>query len=295
MYDPFKCLDHIHEPVGEYWTMKISALLVGDATNVPHPTSMLPLKYPAAIVLPLASTATPKTVDAKLDELTATAWFASKYAPLLTTATVKVNDVVFVTPPPVAVTVTVLLLAGVEANVLIVSVVVQVGPQDVDEKFPVAPVGNPETENATACDVPDTRVAVIPFATTLPCVTDIFPPFDKLILKAGALTVKVNDVVFVTPPPVAVTVTVLLPAGVAVNVLIVSVVVQVGPQDVDEKFPVAPVGNPETENETACDVPDTRVAVIPFVTEFPCVTDLFPLFDKLKLKPEFVVALAVLE
>jgi hypothetical protein len=60
-----------------------------------------------------------------------------------------------------------------------------------------------------------------------------------------------------------------MPAGVVVNVLIVSVVVHVGPHDVEEKLPVAPVGNPETEYETACDVPDTRVAVIPFVTALP--------------------------
>jgi hypothetical protein len=93
---------------------------------------------------------------------------------------------------------------------------------------------------------------------------------------------------------VAVTVTVLLPAG-AVNELIVSVVVHVGPHDVEVKFPVAPVGNPETENETACDVPETRVAVIPFITELPCVTDIFPVLTKLKLKLEYVVALAVLE
>jgi hypothetical protein len=90
---------------------------------------------------------------------------------------------------------------------------------------------------------------------------------------------------------------VLLPAGVVVNVLIVSVVVHEGPHDVKEKVPVAPAGNPETEYETACDVPEARAAAIPFEKELPCVTVLFPLLDKLKLKleTEVVATLAVFE
>ena len=48
------------------------------------------------------------------------------------------------------------------------------------------------------------------------------------------LTVKIKDVVRVTPPPVAVTVIELLPAEVVANVLIVSVVVHVGLHDAGE-------------------------------------------------------------
>ena len=67
----------------------------------------------------------------------------------------------------------------------------------------------------------------------------------------GKLTVKLNIVVFVTPPPVAVTVMVEFPAGVEVLVLMVSVEEQLGPQLVEEKEAVAPVGKPEAERVTA--------------------------------------------
>jgi hypothetical protein len=67
----------------------------------------------------------------------------------------------------------------------------------------------------------------------------------------GKLTVKPNVVVLVTPPPVAVTVMLELPAGVEPLVLMVRVEEQVGLQLAEEKEVVAPAGSPETENETA--------------------------------------------
>ena len=67
----------------------------------------------------------------------------------------------------------------------------------------------------------------------------------------GKLTVKLNVVVLVTPPPVAVTVMVELPAGVEAVVLMVRVEEQAGLQLVEEKEAVAPAGRPETEKETA--------------------------------------------
>ncbi len=68
--------------------------------------------------------------------------------PLITEGafTVSVKLVVLTTPPLVTVTVTVELLTGVEAWVVSVSVVVQSGVQDVDEKEALVPEGRPETE-----------------------------------------------------------------------------------------------------------------------------------------------------
>ncbi len=65
------------------------------------------------------------------------------------------------------------------------------------------------------------------------------------------LTVSVNAVVCVTPPPLDVTVIGKLPVGVEPLVLMVSVEEQVGLQEAEEKDPVAPEGKPEAVNETA--------------------------------------------
>ena len=70
------------------------------------------------------------------------------------------------------------------------------------------------------------------------------------VVIGGRLTVKLNVVVLVTPPPVAVTVMVEFP-GVKVLVLMVSVEEQAGLQLVEEKEAVAPVGKPEAEKATA--------------------------------------------
>jgi hypothetical protein len=65
----------------------------------------------------------------------------------------------------------------------------------------------------------------------------------------GTLTVRVKDVVFVTPPPVALTVIVELPAGVEALVAMLRVEEQVGLQELAENEPVAPDGNPDTVND----------------------------------------------
>ena len=71
------------------------------------------------------------------------------------------------------------------------------------------------------------------------------------VTTVGRLTVKLKLVVFVTPPPLAVTVTVELPAGVELLVLTVRMEEQVGLQEADEKEAVAPVGRPEAVKMTA--------------------------------------------
>ena len=74
----------------------------------------------------------------------------------------------------------------------------------------------------------------------------------------------------------------------------VIVVEHVGLQDVEENDAVVPVGNPDTENKTDWVAPDERVAVIAFVTDCPCVTDLFPslLMEKLNAAVDVIVVRA---
>mgnify|MGYP001606223662 CR=1 FL=1 len=79
---------------------------------------------------------------AKTDEITG--------AVLSTPIMVRVKVVVFAAPPvAVPVTVIVYVPAGVEAPAEIVSVVEQLGLQEVGEKIAAAPVGSPEAEKET--------------------------------------------------------------------------------------------------------------------------------------------------
>ena len=79
------------------------------------------------------------------------------------------------------------------------------------------------------------------------------PPLGLIVGVAtvGKLTVKLNEVVRVSPPPAADTVMANVPAGVEPLVLIVNVEEQVGLQLPEEKEAVAPPGNPEVEKVTA--------------------------------------------
>jgi len=83
------------------------------------------------------------------------------------------------------------------------------------------------------------------------------------------LTVKVKLVVFVTLPPVPVTMIVKAPVGVEATVERVRVVEQVGEHAVEENAAVAPVGSPAAEKETACVVPETSAALVVLETAAP--------------------------
>jgi hypothetical protein len=78
------------------------------------------------------------------------------------------------------------------------------------------------------------------------------PPLGLItgVATVGELTVKLNVVVLVTPPPIAETVMVELPAGVEPVVLMVKVEEHAGLQEVEENEAVAPVGSPEVEKAT---------------------------------------------
>src|SRR5437867_6765269 len=105
--------------------------------------------------------------------------------------------------------------------------------------------------------------------------------------------VKVKRVVRVTPPPLPVTVMVAGPVGVLAAVVRVRVVEHVGVQEGAEKEALAPAGSPEAEKVTGCEVPETRVAVMVFVTDKPRVTDLSPPFDSEKSKVEGALTVRV--
>ncbi len=78
------------------------------------------------------------------------------------------------------------------------------------------------------------------------------PPLGLIVGVAtvGKFTVRLNEVVRVTPPPVADTVMADVPAGVEPLVLIVNVEEQVALQLAEEKEAVAPTGSPEAEKVT---------------------------------------------
>jgi hypothetical protein len=71
------------------------------------------------------------------------------------------------------------------------------------------------------------------------------------VATVGKLTVKLNDVDRVMPPPVADMLIVNVPAGVDALVPIVNVVEQDGVQLVGENEALAPEGSPDVENVTA--------------------------------------------
>jgi hypothetical protein len=94
------------------------------------------------------------------------------------------------------------------------------------------------------------------------------------VATVGKFTVKLNEVVLVTPPPTADTVIVEVAAGVVpAVVVIVTVEEQVGLQLANEKDALAPAGNPDAENVTAWLLPDTNVASILLLAGVPAVTD----------------------
>jgi hypothetical protein len=85
-----------------------------------------------------------------------------------------------------------------------------------------------------------------------------------------------------TPPSLPVTFIGNVPLGVEPLVLIVRVDEQLGLQEILENAEVAPLGNPETENEIALLLPDFNAALIVFCAEAPLFAALSPVFDSEK-------------
>jgi hypothetical protein len=211
--------------------------------------------------------------------------------------TVNVNIVVWDREPATPVTVIVDDPAGVDAEVVRVNVDEHAGLHDPGENAAVAPAGRPEAENDTDCEVPETNVAVIVLDADCPWMTLLFPPLESEKSKegGGAFTVKVKVVVWDKEPATPVTVIVDDPVGVDAEVVRVNVDEHVGLQDPGgEKEAVAPAGRPEAENETDCEVPDTRAAVIVLDTDCPWTTVWFPPLEREKSKEGGGMELAAL-
>ncbi len=71
------------------------------------------------------------------------------------------------------------------------------------------------------------------------------------VTTVGRPTVRVKEVLLVTPPPAALIVTVNVPAAVEPPAAILRVVEHVGLHEAEEKEALVPVGKPETVKETA--------------------------------------------
>jgi len=165
---------------------------------------------------------------------------------VVTALTVNVNVVVRVNPPPVPVTVIAYEPVGVDNEVLMVHVLVNVGLPDPGLKD--VEKGRPDTERLTLWVVPETRVTVIVLEPELPCVAVIPPLLLKEKSKGGAgVTFKLNAVVRVKPPPVPVTVILYEPLGVDDEVLMLHVLVNVGLPEAGVNEAEAPEGRPDTD------------------------------------------------
>src|SRR5437867_7109241 len=92
---------------------------------------------------------------------------------------------------------------GVDAVVVRVRGVAQVGVHAVGEKVALAPAGSPEAVKDTACAVPETRVAVMVLEAVAPWTTDWSPLLVSEKSK-GAVRVKVKLVALVRTPPLLV-------------------------------------------------------------------------------------------
>ena len=144
-------------------------------------------------------------------------------------------------------------------------------------KLAVTPVGRPAAESDTAELKPlltDVEIVVLP---ELPCVTDSAGG-EAVTVKSGAvtgLTDRATVVVWVVPPPLAVTVTfevpvvaVVLDEKVSVELPFPGAVMEAG-----LKLAVTPVGNPDTDNEIAELKPPLTLVEMVVAAEFPCVKE----------------------
>ena len=144
------------------------------------------------------------------------------------------------------------------------TITVQVGLHESWSNVGVTPAGRPDAEKVTGAAVPLTWVA------TIEDVELVEPWTTVKLLGEGvdneksnrATTASDNVRAWVAPPPVAVTVTMVVP-GIAVEVAEnETVTVQLGLQGLLVKAAVTPVGSADVENVTGAVAPATRVAMI---------------------------------
>jgi len=162
---------------------------------------------------------------------------------------VSVKLVVLVTPPPVPVTMIVDVPTGVVATVVMVRAEEQPGLQEAGLNEADAPAGRPEADGVTAWVLPDTKLNVMVDKADAPCVIFLLPSLASEKLKP-VVTVRLKVLVLMTPPPVAVMVTVEVPIGVVGAAFSVNILKHAGEHEVGEKLVATPAGTPKTEKLT---------------------------------------------
>ena len=202
-------------------------------------------------------------------------WVAVPPEALIVSAIVAV----WVIPPPVAVMVTfvvpvvaVLLAEKVSVELPLPGAAIELGL-----KLAVTPVGRAEVDSETAELKPPLTEVEIVLLPELPCVTDRLVG-DALTLKSGvavAVTVSAIVTVFVTPPPLAVTVTFAVPVVAVLLAEKVSVELPLpgAARLLGLKAAVTPEGSPEADNEIAELKPPLNAVEIVLLPEPPCATD----------------------
>jgi 2-keto-3-deoxy-6-phosphogluconate aldolase len=141
---------------------------------------------------------------------------------------------------------------------------------EVGLKLAVTPAGSPEAESETAELNPPLTVVEMVLLPDAPWAIERLVG-EALTLKSGCVTVSAIVTVWVTPPPVAVMVTVALPVvavlladRVSVELPLPGAAIEVG-----LKLAVTPAGSPEAESETAELKPPLTVVEMVLVPDAP--------------------------
>ena len=186
------------------------------------------------------------------------------------TVVVSLTACVCVMPPPVAFTTRLAVPLGTFEAALSVSVLVPL-PGDamlVGEKLALTPEGNPIAESVIADLKPLAGVVVIVSVVDPPAAKDAVATL-LASEKLGAATVIANEAVRVRPPPVAVSVIVLLPTVAFAAAETVTVTAADCVRLVDENFTVTFEGTPLAERVTAELNPPCPVSATVAVAELP--------------------------
>jgi hypothetical protein len=191
-------------------------------------------------------------------------------------ATRSVSGCVFVTPPPVAVTVRLKEPAAVPEAAFNVSVLVPL-PGDAmlaGAKLAVTPFGSPLTDSNTCDWNPYSAAVVSLIVADAPEDTVALVAFGVSEKLGGGMTVSVTGCVFVTPPPAAVIVRLKEPATVPEAAARVSVLVPL-PGDAmlaGVKLVVTPLGSPLADSSICDWNPYSAAVVILMVVDAPADT-----------------------
>ena len=221
--------------------------------------------------------------------ITTMTWSGGAIPKMLLAGTVRDTFTLWVTPPPLAVTVMleVPTIAVLSAENVKVELPLPGAANELGLKLAVTPVGKPEADSDTAeLKPPVSEVEMVEVAEP-PWVTDTLDG-EALNVKSGAawaFTVRATVVVWVVPPPLAVTVTLDVP--VAAVLLAVKVSVELpfpgAAIDVGLKVAVTPAGKPDAASVIAELNPPVAAVEIVVLALLPCVRDRL-LDEALRLK-----------